>query len=414
MLKCGIVFLLAFIAIIGVKAQSSLNELEAKLVQVNKADDINEKKYQLSLLVDPVKQLLITQREDFNLSDTCFVKYIRSSDSKYEVYYYNTVIDEFENQIDWYVVFGSMDHKEVVHYKENIALKQFKHTHLDFPFQLEITKLNKGDINIYPLTITHTSSKHIFKQYVDVGVICLFENILTLTSDEERIAANREIVAIMKVLWEEKQYFSHPFSGLKRVSTLLSDDEKLKVCTWNLLLNDGTNLFYGAVIVKEGEAIIVNQLQDKTEGIRSPERAMLSNKKWFGAVYYDVVTVKDKPENYYLLMGYKPNDEMTKKKVIDVLMLNGGSQVRFGKSIFQGERSLDKRLIFEYSASTNMMLRYERDDKRIVLDHLAPPDKIYKGNYRFYGPDFSYDAYVKEKGRWVIHKDIDLRNESVE
>ncbi len=395
-------------------AQTSLNELESQLKEIRKLDDIHEKKYQLSLLVEPVKELLSHQYEDFSLSDTCCIKYTRSSDTKYQVYYYNTVIDEYENQLDWYVVFGSIKNRQVVHYKESIALKQFKHSHLDNPFQLEITKLDKGDVNIYPLTITHTSNKHIYKQYVDVGVICLFENMLTLTTDKERLDANKQILSVMKVLWQEKQYFAHPFSGLKRVSTLISDDDKVKICTWNILLNDATNRFYGAVVLNNEGQIVVQEFQDKSATIRNPERALLSPKKWWGAVYYDLVTVKEKPENYYLLMGYKPNDEMTKMKVIDVLMLNGGAQVRMGKSVFQGERSLDKRLLFEYSASTNMMLRYEKDEKRIVLDHLAPPNKIYKGNYRFYGPDFSYDAYVKEKGRWVINKDIDLRNETEE
>jgi hypothetical protein len=57
-----------------------------------------------------------------------------------------------------------------------------------------------------------------------------------------------------------------------------------------------------------------------------------------------------------------------------------------------------------------MMLRYDKNSEMIILDHLAPPSDLYKDNFRFYGPDFSYDGYVYEKGNWVLTKDIDVRN----
>ena len=105
---------------------------------------------------------------------------------------------------------------------------------------------------------------------------------------------------------------------------------------------------------------------------------------------------------------------MTRIKVVDALVVINNSQARFGKSVFQSERVVDKRLVFEYAASTNMMLRYDKNSESIVMDHLAPPNNTFKDNFRFYGPDFSYDAYIYDKGKWVLNKDIDVRNPKLE
>jgi hypothetical protein len=57
-----------------------------------------------------------------------------------------------------------------------------------------------------------------------------------------------------------------------------------------------------------------------------------------------------------------------------------------------------------------MSLRYEEDRKRIVFDHLSPPDASLKGQTQYYGPDLSYDAYYWKKGRWQLRENIDARN----
>jgi len=215
----------------------------------------------------------------------------------------------------------------------------------------------------------------------------------------------------MRVLWNNPEYFSNELKGLKRISCLFSDDKMVKVCTWNLPLPNASNNFYGAVMVKTDAGIKVSMLHDHSDQIRSPERSSLSAKKWYGAIYYDIISTKDSRKRpYYVLLGYKPNNEMTKKKVIETMQVLANGQVRFGHSVFQKDRYVLKRLVFEYTAASNMLLRYDEDEKRIVMDHLAPSSPLYQDNFRFYGPDFSYDAYVYEKGKWVLFKNVDVRN----
>jgi len=44
------------------------------------------------------------------------------------------------------------------------------------------------------------------------------------------------------------------------------------------------------------------------------------------------------------------------------------------------------------------------------MDNLAPAQSFYRGVHRYYGPDFSYNAYHFKKGYWELEQDIDLRN----
>ena len=49
----------------------------------------------------------------------------------------------------------------------------------------------------------------------------------------------------------------------------------------------------------------------------------------------------------------------------------------------------------------------------IIMDHLAPEDSRFEGQYQFYGPDFSYDALEFKKGEWVFQRDVFAKNRSL-
>jgi len=94
---------------------------------------------------------------------------------------------------------------------------------------------------------------------------------------------------------------------------------------------------------------------------------------------------------------------------VDVLWF-AGNKPRFGAPIFKNDRYTYNRLVFKYSHGANMLLRYDPKKKMIVMDNLEPSDAMYKGVYRFYGPDFTYNGYKFEKGKWVLYKNVDVRN----
>ncbi|MBL7915546.1 MAG: hypothetical protein JNL49_10925, partial [Bacteroidia bacterium] len=55
-------------------------------------------------------------------------------------------------------------------------------------------------------------------------------------------------------------------------------------------------------------------------------------------------------------------------------------------------------------------LRYEEKKKMFVFDHLSPASPSAKGQFRYYGPDFTYDGYRFKKGLWYYKSNLDMRN----
>ncbi len=87
--------------------------------------------------------------------------------------------------------------------------------------------------------------------------------------------------------------------------------------------------------------------------------------------------------------------------------------IKFGAPIFNydKEKKRKKRVIFEYNDQANMTLKYEDLRKQIVFDGLAPIEEKFKGNYAFYGPDLSFDAFQFKNGMWQYMPLIDILND---
>jgi len=390
-------------------AQLKLEDLEKKVKEISHLEDPHEKEYQLAEFEKIFTTFLKTYNEDATIADSSYIQITKSSDSKYKVYYYNVYREGIVYRLDWYVVYGDVYNRQVIHFAD----KTFSHKDKRGvgEFRLHLSRLSEGDLDLYPLTFSFKADGKIYHQFRDIATICMFEQFKYRETKKQKVDLNDSILQRMRILWDSKEYFNDYFKGISRISTLISDDKRVKICTWNIPLENSTNLFFGAVVCKNKEGEIkVYELNDDSEKMRSPEKAILSPHKWYGAVYYDIISIKDKSlGTYYMLIGFKPNDEMTKKKVVDPLIVMENVTPKFGHAIFQQNRVVDKRLVFEYAASANMMLKYEKHNQRFVLDHLSPPSSLYKGNYRLYGPDFSYDSYVLEKGKWVLYKDVDVR-----
>ena len=106
----------------------------------------------------------------------------------------------------------------------------------------------------------------------------MFEDLMRRDSKQEILNLNDTILKHMNILWHEKEYMKDSFEGLKRVSTLISEDQKVKVCTWNVLLPSSENMFFGAVVLEDPTGkIVVHQLNDDSDRMRSPEKAVSYN-----------------------------------------------------------------------------------------------------------------------------------------
>jgi hypothetical protein len=131
---------------------------------------------------------------------------------------------------------------------------------------------------------------------------------------------------------------------------------------------------------------------------------------WPGCLYYDLFQREINDTVYYFLLGADFNDPLSNKKIIEVLHFDKEGKPRFGAPLFNKDGQVYQRIIFEYAEQAVMTLRYDNDTGMIIFDHLSPSRPQYKGNYQFYGPDFSFDGFRFEKNRWVFQSDLDVRN----
>ncbi len=234
--------------------------------------------------------------------------------------------------------------------------------------------------------------------------------------EKQRVDSNKVFFQIMKDILQHSESFAYPFDSLKNdVAFLMNKDKTFRIITWNFPKNDGTHLYFGFIQhwfkeQKSTEPIYrLHVLIDVSNTLKNnPETYVGNPDKWFGMLYYQLIEAKD----HWILLGWDGNEKLIQRKFIDVLYFKKEGTPIFGKDVFKIPKKNPKRIMFQYSADVVMTLRYEPKKNTIVFSHLSPEsdDTYLKNQYQFYGPDGSFDAFVREKDKWKLIEDIDVRN----
>lgn len=284
------------------------------------------------------------------------------------------------------------------------------------------------------------------------------ERLYMLDNDEDKLKLNTEISKnILKAIKQEKS-IEFSFDSIKYISVLTSEDKMLRVFSWVLPKDDGTYECFGYIQSYDDVLKMYRQweLKDVSKGIQKAETKIMSAEKWFGAVYYYMITTKSNGKKYYTVLGWNPTDRFSRRKVIEIITLKRNGEPVFGYSLFNAKElkyvkeTNGKRLIFEYSAQARMHLNYETQmineiipakkskskkanntggfasqkkdvreepetksftSKLIIFDRLAPKTKEVEGIYQFYFPESNImDGLVFKDGKWKFYTEIDARN----
>ena len=229
-------------------------------------------------------------------------------------------------------------------------------------------------------------------------------NIINAEDKVERITSCYYFIQTLKEALKIPNSFDYDFSTIRTVSTIRSDDDKFRLFTWNLLLDSGKYMYFGAIQMDNEDSLELYGLYDSSEFNRDIAYGQFDNRHWMGSLCYQMHHYRWKKKDYYITFGWDGQDSRSNKKIIDVLWFDEAGKPQFGEEIFDFEGDLQSRLVFEFNDRAAMTCRYDQDEEAIVFANLVPMSPMLTGKYENYIPDGTYDYLKFEKGIWRRYK----------
>lgn len=227
---------------------------------------------------------------------------------------------------------------------------------------------------------------------------------------QDREEADRQFTKLLTQFVEDEASMNYPLKTVSSLINISSQDSLIRILSWTILDANNNYQFRGIVQRKnDKEDYFYYHLKDQSAIIQDAEKADLTAQKWFGCLYYEIALVNNGMRDVYTLLGWDGNNNLSHKKVIELMYFDGQDSIRFGTALIKDQNNdFLKRKIFEFSAELKMTLKFQKELNRIVFDHLSPSNPTLKGVYEYYGPDFSFDSYNWDGRYWTYKADIDV------
>lgn len=249
-------------------------------------------------------------------------------------------------------------------------------------------------------------------------------------TDNERYLASEQAVGELSAALEEEQSEQWKWQLPKVASVLTSPDGLLRIFTWAVVRDNGEFECFGAIQYYNDreEEYQYSLLNDKSEEIMNREESLLTPANWLGAVYQELIQTSHAGKTYYTLLGWNGVDNLTERKIIEPVILRGGTP-QFGAPLFRRERNL-RRVVLEYRNDAMVSLSYEEQfveeverervkvkgtnrhrtiekrkyhkEKMIIFDEVEPQVQGMEGLFQYYIPSGLELAYAFIDGKWEL------------
>ncbi len=228
----------------------------------------------------------------------------------------------------------------------------------------------------------------------------------------KRKNANDSFISYLKLFVEKEESFLYPVDSLKTVMFLNSPDKKLQIITWLFSDNSGFYKSYGLIRYLNKKEIINYWLKENIEtNTKLALDAQFDESNWQGGLCYQLIPMKVKRKQCYVVLTMHGMDPKINRKSIDVISFDN-ENVIFGLPIFymsDNDYEPSSRCIFDFADETTMTLRFETS-KYIVFDNLEPASKVLAGENKFLVPEGTYNYFKKTRNsRYYLKKDFDTK-----
>jgi len=247
------------------------------------------------------------------------------------------------------------------------------------------------------------------------SLMSIIEKIRTAETLKEKFEFNNHFENTLRKALRYDEAFNFKFEALSKVmSTKISPDNAFRIFNWNIEVPKTEEHYFFCLVMKfdarKGEYVII-ELFDKSKYASRAEHTVYNNKKWYGALYYEIIPMKKGLSTMYTLLGWDGNNQMSNKKVIESMSFQGKDKIKFGFPIFKYDEDTKRRVIFQYSKKATISVKHQIIKKKeyIIFNHLSPMSPQLAGIPDYLVPDLSFDAFVLENGKWKYLKDFDAR-----
>ena len=212
--------------------------------------------------------------------------------------------------------------------------------------------------------------------------------------------------------------FYYPFDSLTSVSHLYAPDSSFRIFTWQLVKDFASVRHKGAIQMRTQDGSLkLIPLFDVSDYTKRPTDSVRDAKNWIGCIYYRIVQKTTANRNFYTLLGFDDNSDVTSKKWIEVLTFDTTGNPHFGGRYFQYENDNLKpkqpayRFCIEYKKDGRARVNYDPELDVIMFDHLISESKEPEKKATLV-PDGDYEGFRWVGGRWLhIDKLFDFKLE---
>ena len=282
--------------------------------------------------------------------------------------------------------------------------------------------MNRVKVILSLIIVLILSHEVVAQEETALNEIISIENNLKATSlsiiqtpvESIRRKAVKKFIDSFKIALEYPESFDYPFDSFKTVQKLYSPDKKMRLYTFNLILNNQDHHYFGFIQYKTKKGIVLMELKDTLQTLPKEHLfAELYENEWIGCLYYDIKEFKKKGTTYYTVLGYDGATRSSSKKWADVIWFNKDDEITFGYPLFkihQDDYEPQYRYELEYANDANAVFKHETTNKKkrdlIVLSFLDAKTPSFKDVRSAYYPDGTYDFFIFEKKKWVFNKNL--------
>jgi hypothetical protein len=227
---------------------------------------------------------------------------------------------------------------------------------------------------------------------------------------EDRQAFTEKFVKNLVQTLKLPNSYNYPFSKLQeKINIIYPDDKSFRVFNWSIAATDIMLRYYGAIQMP-GETLKLHPLYDYTAELgKGAEDSVLTNGKWFGALYYRIIPENVNGQKVYCMLGVNGSSPVSTKKVIDPMTITPQGVV-FGAPVFNirsqnNNKNRINRFVMEYKKGVQAALNWDNDMQAIYFDRLESEMNDPNRKYT-YVPTGQYDGLRWIDGYWNMVQDL--------